>query len=329
MSSPSSPYRALPVPRRDDGNPRRVGFEIEFGGITLAHAARVLGEGLGVEPVEESAARWRFEPDRSEPFVLETDWAYLKEQAAAAEVDESGRAWVDILETAAELLVPAELVCPPIAVDELARLDPLVAGLREAGAVGTADSIVAAFGIHVNTEAPSLEASSIAGYVRAFALLQWWLVHVHEVDFARRVTPYVDLWPRAYLEVVLERDEPSMQTLFDDYLAHNATRNRSLDLLPLLAEVDEARIRDAVPDPRIHARPAYHYRLPDCRIEDPDWSLAQPWSRWVVVEELAGRPDLVEKLAHRFLEPGRGLFGVRRKTWVDTIGGWLCDRGWA
>lgn len=43
-----------------------------------------------------------------------------------------------------------------------------------------------------------------------------------------------------------------------------------------------------VEDPHlVKARPAYHYRLPNCLIDEPDWRLAREWNTWVAVERLA------------------------------------------
>lgn len=320
-----TPYAAPPRTHGEDGHIRRVGFEVEFGGLTLAHGARLVAEALGAEMRAESAASWRLEVEGLAAFRVELDWRYLKERAAAAEADEGERPWVDVLQTAAELVVPAELVGPPLPLDAIDRMDPALAALRGAGATGTRDSLLAAYGVHVNAEAPTLDVRTLRSYVRAFALLQDWLVAAHDVDLTRRVTPYVDPWPPAYVETVLERSEATVDHLFVDYLAHNATRNRALDLLPLLATLDEDRVRAAVPDLRIQARPAFHYRLPDCRIEDPDWSLAHPWNLWMTVENLASRPDDVDALARRRLALGGGA----RRAWIRTVDRWLRDRGWA
>lgn len=169
--------------------------------------------------------------------------------------------------------MPVEVVCPPIPVTHLSALEPMVGALRKAGAVGTEESLLAAYGVHINTEVPRLDASTLHSYLRAFAVLHWWLVDVHEVDPTRKVSPYVDLYPEAYLKQVLSQSDSTMDRIFAEYLEHNASRNRALDLLPLLAEVDEKRVRGAVDDPKIKARPAFHYRLPNCNIERAGWSL--------------------------------------------------------
>ena len=113
------------------------------------------------------------------------------------------------------------------------------------------------------------------------------------------------------------------------YLEHNATRNRALDLLPLLAEMDEARVRARVNDPLIKPRPAYHYRLPNCSIERTTWSLAEAWNLWVVVEQVAESGAELDELGRHFRDAHRPLLGVSRSGWVEHVEGWLWRRGWA
>jgi hypothetical protein len=202
----------------------------------------------------------------------------------------------------------------------------MVIALRKAGAIGTEESLLAAYGVHINTEIPALDAATLLSYLKAFAILQWWLVDAHEVDATRRVSPYIDLYPEAYLKQVLSRSGSTMDEIFSDYLAHNASRNRALDLLPLLAEIDEERVRGTVDDPRIKARPAFHYRLPNCHIERPDWSLSASWNTWLVVEQLACRPDDLHELGAAFLDAERLILGVNRSKWTGFIDQWLKDR---
>ncbi|MBV1787546.1 amidoligase family protein [Marinobacterium sp. D7] len=274
-----SGYRLPALTHRSDGGWRRVGFELEFSGIGLEQTVSAICQALKATPGEGTAAQQRIEvPDLGE-FQVELDWAFLK-RVAAEQSTESGPDWVQPLSQAAEVLVPVEVVCPPISVAELDRLDPLVSALRAAGAQGTEESLLAAYGVHINPELPALDAPVLSAYLRAFCLLQWWLVEHHEVNLARKISPYIDLYPEAYVEWVLDRKAPDMERIFADYLQHNATRNRALDLLPLLAHIDEQRVRSVVDDPRIKSRPTFHYRLPNCHIERPDWALSSSWNTW-------------------------------------------------
>lgn len=321
-------YELPPVPYRQDGEHRRVGFELEFSGIDLAQTVAALQTVLKARVVSESAAEVELEVEDLGTFNIEIDWQYLKRKAAE-QGDDEDRDWIEFLSQAAAMLVPIEVVCPPIPVNRLGELEPMVEALRQAGAVGTEESLIAAYGVHINTELPDLEPSTLADYLRAYALLQWWLVDRNPVDLARRISPYIDLYSRAYLHEVWSSSEPDMIRLIDDYLEHNASRNRALDLLPLFAEIDETRVRQTVDDPRVKARPAFHYRMPDCHIENPDWSLCEPWSTWVVVEKLAARRDDLERLGQEFLDQERPLIGVSRDDWVEYIDKWLRDHGLA
>lgn len=316
-----------PVTRKQDGTPRRVGFELEFTGLTLDQTVAALNAALGGRMEQTSVAESRVDAGQLGTFNIELDWDYLKRVAEESAQAEEGSDWVDLLSQAATLLVPMEVVCPPIPLTDLGRLLPMVKALREAGAIGTRHSPIAAYGVHINTELPRLDAGILHDYLRAFALLQWWLVEDLQVDLTRKITPYIDLYPHAYLEQLCSRSEPTLDQVFADYLQHNATRNRALDMLPVLAEIDSDRVRRAVDDPKIQARPAFHYRLPDCHIENADWTLVTPWNNWLVVERLASDRSALDALASAFLAADRPLIGVARAPWVEFVGRWLKKHG--
>lgn len=310
------------------GDWRRAGFEIEFTGLSLARAVEVVAAAIGGERREHDAAHCILAVPDAGDFAIEIDWAFLKRQAAEQDGG-SGEGWIGLLSLAAERVVPLEVVGPPLPLDRLeALLDPLVGALREAGAAGTRDTVIAACGVHINMEAPDLKASTLWHYLASFALLQWWLVDAHAVDLARRVSPYVDLYPEAYTrELCAEGPPESTGALLAAYLRQNPTRNRALDMLPLFSEIDAGTVQAAVDDDRVKARPAFHYRLPNCLIDDPAWSLADAWESWRVVDDLAQRPADVAALAAAFLDRWRPLLGVDRDAWCSDLAPWLRDRG--
>ncbi|WP_082859297.1 amidoligase family protein [Microbulbifer sp. Q7] len=324
MNTEEPAFNMPPVRETASGNQRRVGFELEFSGLTLKTAANAVAQALGGELQQDSAAEMSLHHELGH-FNIEIDWDFLKRHASESGAEEGGDRWLDLLGQVAALVVPIEIVCPPLPLDRLPLLQALVPALRDAGARGTEESLIAAYGVHINAEIPRLDAETLFGYLRAFALLQWWLVDTHKVDIARRASPYIDLYPEAYVRLLCEQKQPSMDDIFSDYLQHNATRNRALDLLPLLAEIDEARVRRAVDDPRIKPRPAFHYRLPNCQIEKPGWSLASSWNIWCVVEALAVQPELQAQLGEEFLSRSQPLLGVNRNKWTEFVEQWLND----
>ncbi len=306
------------------GQLRKVGFELEFTGLSIADVGRTLRTVLGGTLREESVAESALSVDDLGEFRIELDWKYIKNKALEAE-QKAPNQWLDLLSQSAALVVPIEIVCPPLPLDRLAVLAPMVSALREVGASGTEDSIIAAFGVHINAEAPRLDAPCLSSYLRAFSLLQWWLVDGYDINWTRKLSPYVDLYPEAYLNQLFSVENPTMEQLVNDYLVHNASRNRALDMLPLLAEIDADRINSVVDDDRVQARPAFHYRLPDCHIEKSDWSLADAWDSWLVVERLAGQKDMLDQLAATFLEMSRPLLGVSRSDWTEVMDQWHRD----
>ncbi|MCI5108035.1 MAG: amidoligase family protein [Pseudomonadales bacterium] len=304
---------------------RRVGFELEFTGLDLDTAGQCLISALPGKLIEQNTAAQKILSKELGEFTVEIDWDYLKKAASAAD---SSPQHLHLLRELVSPFVPVEVVCPPVALDNLAALDPLVQALQQAGARGTDDSLIAAFGVHLNPELPSLDKGVIENYLRAFALLQWWLVKQHEVDLSRRLTPYIDLYPDAYLKQLLSYTAADRETLIDDYLDFNPSRNRALDMLPLFSELDAGRVRQRVEDTRIKPRPTFHYRLPNCLIGDPDWSLARAWNIWCVVEELAMQPEQIAELSERFLGAWRPLLGVDQHSWVEHIDEWVKRCTW-
>jgi hypothetical protein len=117
------------------------------------------------------------------------------------------------------------------------------------------------------------------------------------VDITRRISPYINPFPAEYAKLVLDPTYPAdAGRLIDDYVAHNPTRNRPLDMLPVLAHLDRQRVTDRIEDPHlVKGRPAFHYRLPNCMVDEPDWTLAREWNTWVEVERLAADKERLNR----------------------------------
>ncbi|HWL70344.1 MAG TPA: hypothetical protein VNS22_18460, partial [Geminicoccus sp.] len=83
-------------------------------------------------------------------------------------------------------------------------------------------------------------------------------------------------------------------------------RDRALDLLPVLLQLDRKRVRARLPFEKIGGRPALHYRLPWAQVGEPGWSIVPDWQRWMAVERLAADPDRLAVLSLAFLRGGDG-----------------------
>lgn len=319
-------FKELPVPLNDSDEPRTVGFELEFSGLTLEQTSTILCSVVDGECVRESKAEHKVKTSDLGTFNVEIDWAYLKKKAKAEGADESSL--LKELGNLAERWVPIEIVCPPLTLEQCKVLTTLVDKLRNAGAKGTDESWIAAYGVHINAEIPQLDAPTVLRYLQAYGVLQWWLIEKHQVDTTRKISPYIDKYSEDYLHRLMTQDEADMSTLIDEYLSFNATRNRALDMLPLFSMVDEDKVMNAVNDGKIKARPTFHYRLPNCQIEHPGWQLSEEWNLWWVIEALASDQDALAYWRNAFLEAERPIMGVAETDWKERLTQWLSDREW-
>lgn len=319
-------FKVLPQPLNHKGDERRVGFELEFSGLTLQQTLEVCRDELDGDVVSTSPAQCVMDVRGLGRFGIEIDWDYLKRKAQAEGASESG--WVKELGSLAENLVPIEIVAPPLTLKHCRCLLPLITRLRDAGAKGTGESLIAAYGVHINTEVPSLQPDSLLRYLQAFSLLQWWLVDAHRVDATRKLSPYIDTYPEAYTRLLASQDSVSLDQLIDDYLTHNPSRNRALDMLPIWTYLDESKVMSVLKDRKINARPAFHYRLPNCHLERSDWQLTDPWKIWWVVEALANDLPALAYWKKAFIDAEKPLVGVLEKDWKERLEQWLTSREW-
>ncbi len=280
--------------------PRRVGVELEMNGLDLDTLSLVVADCLGTSIEHGGRYERILKGDPAGDWIVELDFALLKRLGrephdASTLEGELGRSAEEALAWAAEALVPLELVSPPLPFERLGKVEELIERLRKAGARGTSDRLLNAFGMQFNPEIPDEDPALLTSVLQAFLCLYEWLYTRADIDLSRRLTLYVDPFPIDYVRKVIAPEyRPDLATLIDDYLADNPTRNRALDLLPLFAHLDAARVRRVTDDPLIKPRPAFHYRLPDCNIHEADWGLHAAWNDWIEVERLAA--DL-ERLA--------------------------------
>ncbi len=278
------------------GDTRRVGVELEMNGMTLDRLAELAADHLGLAVERRGRHERALVGDEAGEWLVELDFDLLKrmgreEREAGTLAGDIGNSVEDLLAWFAETVVPLELVSPPLPFGRLEEVQALIAHLRRAGAKGTSDRVLNAFGMQFNPEIPSADVGVLLGIFKAFLCLYEWLYQRADIDMSRRVTSYIDPFPTEYVRKVVDPGyAPDLATLIDDYLEDNPTRNRALDLLPLFAFLDHARVRGSVDDVLIKARPTFHYRLPDCDIHVPGWGLHLAWNDWVAVERLAADP---------------------------------------
>lgn len=284
---------------------------------------------LGGSAEAQSRTEAEVEGTRFGTFKVEFDSTPLKDKAYLRPLEQLG---LDSDSTTAQLLedsvlrvarevVPVEVVAPPIPWTELQELDPLWRALIAAGAQDTRASFLHAFGMQINPEAPDLTVETALSHLRAFLLLEPWLVAQVDVDFTRRLMPYIKPFPVTYARDVLDVDyAPDWQGFIADYVAHNPTRNRPLDMLPLMVEATGSDLSREVEDwALVKARPAFHYRLPNSDLNQPGWSPAVEWNRWLEVERLAESPLRLRTVSEAYLERLDEGGAIDRDAWLSFL----------
>ena len=316
--------------KNPEGNTRRVGVEFEFAGMELAQACSAIQELFGGEHIGSDPYVHHVRDTRLGDFSVEIDTAILKDRSyetvlrkLGVDIDSGGwRGRVeDLLSKIAGTVVPHEVVCPPVPMTELDDIESLRELLHRRQALGTHAGVLYAFGLHLNPEVPTLEAAGILAYLRAFLLLEDWLRAVGHTDFSRRVTPFINEFPEDYRRYVLGTDyTANMERMITDYVRFNPTRNRPLDMLPLFAQIAGIEALKGVEDLHlVNARPTFHYRLPNCRIDEADWSVEHEWRGWLAVERLADDPDRIRAMSRDYLGYKRDALPLVDPSWLNRL----------
>jgi hypothetical protein len=324
------PWRMPPHQTNSAGDERRCGVEIEYIDVPLARAADII------------AGRWHgkihwqhdhhatIHTESLGKFTVELDVEWMQKLSQQARKDRR-LGQIPFAETADKMLFPMvssiapnEIVSPPVPFSRLHELDELVSRLREAGAKGTGDSFMYAFGVHLNPETPSFEAKVILNYLRAFLLLYEWMRYDMQVDATRSLTGFARAFPMEYVRKIMEPDyAPDIHRLIADYLLYNPTRNRALDMLPLFMHIDKQQVRVATEDSLVKSRPTFHFRLPNCHIDHIDWDLSNAWDYWLHVEFLAWDAERLHAMQHSFLQHHESPLYVLSDAWREETASWL------
>lgn len=297
---PRDRFAALP------GGPRKVGIEIEFSGLSENQAADVLARAGG-----GTAMRLDDHDYEVTGTGIGTLKVYLDTALRDKATTELGRAALDL----SRQLVPVEVVTAPLGADQLPQVQTLFDALRAAGATGTGGGVFLGFGLHLNPAIADGGLAHLCGVLSAYALCEDWLRYGDPMDPARRLLPFSDPYPRAFVDRLAADPPQSRAALFVAYLRDNPTRNRGLDLMPLIEHLEPGLIREITGEDPKSSRPTWHYRLPDSRIDVAGWTLAYEWNRWVTVERIARDDVLMGELAGRWRR--------YREALTTTRGDWL------
>ena len=279
-----------------------MGVELEFAGTDAAGAAAVLAYALGGEVSVESPHLAQVTGSRLGTLTLELDTRYAKRHKEP-DLIERALDSLDAREMAADLLAylaPVELVTEPLTPDQFDILEEGIAALREAGLEGTKAATLNAFGMHLNIELLPPDPARMIRIAAAYAFAEYWLRAINPPDNARRATPFIDPYPAGYLRALAREladgKVPDLEDFIALYARWNPNRNRGLDLWPLLGYL-AADAAALIRGRTVHnARPAFHYRLPDCRLGEPGWSPREALRQWDRIEAAADHAPSLSRL---------------------------------
>ncbi len=308
MNAQDHPHRPeiapLPRPQTAAGTARRVGVEIELGGLPEEDVARLVAETLGGEVQEAKRGK----------LVAGTELGDIEVYLDSRFLNEAKDGLAGRMRELAGSVVPIEIVTEPVSPLQIARLDHLMDALRGAGATGTRAGLFLGFGVHFNPEITAPTIDAILPVLTAFTLAEDCLREDAHIDLSRRVLPFVDPYPRGLIDALVKDPPADLTGLIDLYLHHAASRNYALDMIALFTHLDRDRAAQKLDLAGVKGRPTYHLRLPDCRIDEADWSLALEWNRWVWVERIAEDAPLMDRL--------RSAWRDHRDTLLSTRGDW-------
>ena len=328
-------FKQPPVTKNQEGHERSVGFEFEFTGVEMADAANMIVDLYGGKVEQISGYEFKVNDTDFGTFSLELDASLflnkkyegvLKSVGLDVEKLQNKAKLEDTLREMASAVVPFEIITPPVPLSKLDALNKLVDRLREWKAKGTGSSFFYAFGLHLNPEVPELTAESLIRHLRAYVMLDAWIRQDADIDISRKLTPYINEYEMKYIRHILQTEyKPDLETLIRDYFEFDNSRNRPLDMLPVFRFLREELTEELLDEKLTSARPTFHYRLPNCSIQDEDWSLAEEWNRWWLVERLADDEQALNQYARRFLQmDDKTLFSVKKK-WIKLMDRWVED----
>ena len=271
--------RPEPLPRTLglDGEPRRVGVELELAGPSARDAALLLRQLRGGRVVELDPYRFDVEGTVLGDVRVELDLRLAHPPSGSARL--GARAWLArAVGRVASPFAQVELIFAPLPPARLPEIDALI------GEMAALLPGMRADGPHLNPEVASVAPGYLLAQLRAFCRLAPDLRTEMGLPEPRRLG-FTTAFPPAYQTLLADPGyRPDLGRLIDDYLQANPTRYRELDMLPLFMRLAPERVTPRLRLQKITPRPVFHWRMPGAR---PFAGVVADWNRWVAVERLA------------------------------------------
>lgn len=290
----------LPQPDTADGTPRRIGVEIELAGLTEKQIAQLAAQNLGGTARRTSGNDWEVAQSAIGRLQIYLDIFLRKETDSA---------FKEIGLKIGREVIPVEIVTEPLDRKGLMQLSDFIALLRREGAKGTGQSLLFGFGLHLNPAIASAQDRDIVRPLLAYALIEEWMRELHPIERTRELLPFTAPYPKKLIaELARLGPNASLEAVIRTYRAATLSRNHGLDMLPIFTHLRPDLIApEEGKGGTVSPRPAFHFRLPDCRIDDADWSLDTEWRRWWRVEAIAADTELLSDLCREWLAAKEGL----------------------
>lgn len=303
-------FPALPIETTTKDDERLCGIEIEFAGPTELETGNLIANEFGGAVSDGGDHSVTVRGTRFGDIEVELDIGLRKREDLP---------FLNQGLDAMRGLIPVEVVTPPLSRAQLEDFNTICTRLRQIGAMGSRSGVLLGFGVHVNPEVVAPEHRFTLDTITAYAMLEPWLRENEQVDTTRRVMPFIGAWPNDLISDLANNDYDSLADLMRMAATHIKSRNLSLDLLPLFKHAEPDLFASAFDiDDKTAARPTFHFRLPDSRIDEADWTLRQPWQLWRQVELVAANDTLLAALRDAWKIHDSAWF-ERKSVWIKTI----------
>lgn len=310
MTDTPNSFPPLPIQKTADGKERLTGVEVEFAGPTETQTGELIAQLFGGTAKDDGQHCVTISGTALGDIHVELDIA-LRKRNDLPFVKEGLDAFRGV--------IPVEIVTPPLSRAQIEQFDTLCPALSRAGAMGSRSGVFLGFGVHLNPEVVAPDDRFTLDTIIAYALLEPWLRMKEDIDATRRMMPFVETWPNGFVSALAGGSFDRLADVMRVAAQHIASRNQSLDLLPLFKHA-EPDLFDEIFDieDKTSPRPTFHFRLPDSRIDEAGWSLLQAWQLWRQVECVAANADLLTALRAEWATHDAAWFS-RKSEWIGTI----------